>query len=89
MYRPDSDYKIFDQKVWWSDSWNAMDYGRDFDFAQTFSENFCLLSLDVPRMSLNIVQNENSDYVSFAGYNKNCYLIYTADQNEDCMYGSY
>jgi hypothetical protein len=89
LYAPDSKYKAYETSAWWGDSWDAQDYGREFDFNQPFFPQFQALQLAVPRMSLNTMNNENSDFTSFAGFNKNCYLIHTADQNEDCYYGVY
>lgn len=32
IYRPDCGYKVYDQKIRWSDARNASDYAMDFDF---------------------------------------------------------
>lgn len=89
IYSPDKPYKIYDQKIRNSDARDPMDYGRDFDLSKTFTENFRDIIKSIPRTALNSLENEWSEYVSFAWWNKNCYLIYTADQNEDCIYWSY
>ncbi len=89
LYAPDSTSQVYETSLWWSDQWDALDYGRDFDFSRPFFSQFQELLRAVPRMSLNTMQNENSDFTSFAGYNKNCYLIHTADENQDCYYGVY
>jgi len=28
MYSPDKPFKVYDQTEWWSDRWNALDYGK-------------------------------------------------------------
>lgn len=38
IYSPDKPYTIYDQKVWWGDDWNPLEYGRDFDFERPFFE---------------------------------------------------
>jgi len=38
IYRPDAPMPIYKPSVWRGDSWDAMDYGQDFDFSKTFSE---------------------------------------------------
>jgi hypothetical protein len=86
MYSPENSLKIYDQKIWWSDDWDAMEYGRDYDFTKPFFEQYKELQKVVPRMSLNNIQPENSDYANLAFGNKNCYLVFTADYNEDCAY---
>lgn len=86
MYSSDCPCVIYDQEVWWGDEWNPMDYGRDFDFSKPFFEQFAELQKVVPRMSLNNIDPENSEYCNLALGNKNCYLVYTADYNENSAY---
>lgn len=89
MYSTDKPYKIYDQHVWWSDNWDPLDYGREFDFSKPFFEQFKELQAEVPRMSLNNINAENSDYCNLALDDKNCYLVFTADKNEDSAYGRF
>ena len=89
MYKPDNGYKVYDQKIWYGDAWNAMDYAVDFDFAKTFTEQFKLLSLDVPRPSMYNYFAENSDYCNCTNYQKDCYLTSASSRNEKCMYSAY
>jgi hypothetical protein len=54
IYSPDKFYKVYDQKFWWSDAWDPMDYGRDFDFDKRFGGQFGEFMIDVPRsLSIN------------------------------------
>lgn len=85
---PDKPYKVFSFDEWWGDDWNAMDYGRDFDFNRPFFDQFHELMMDVPKMCLNQWQCENSDYVCFSDFCKNCYLISAASNCEDCLYSN-
>jgi hypothetical protein len=52
MYSPDKLYKVYSQDEWWSDKWNALDYGMDFDFSKKFFEQFSELMKKVPNLSL-------------------------------------
>jgi hypothetical protein len=88
IYAPDSPYIVYDNEYWYGDKWDAMDYGRDFDFNRPFFEQFKELQLAVPRSPLINVQSENSDYCNMCVGNKNCYLIFGGDFNEDCLYGT-
>ncbi|MFA5917624.1 MAG: hypothetical protein WC850_05325 [Candidatus Gracilibacteria bacterium] len=87
MYSPDKKYKVYSQEKWWSDSWNALDYGKEFDFSKRFFEQFEELYKEVPLVSLttDYTKDENSAYTNFAGSNKNCYLIFDSDFNRDCI----
>lgn len=86
IYAPGSPYKVYSQEAWWGDGWDPRDYGRDFDFNRGFFEQFNELSLAVPRLSLMNVKAENSEYCNITNSNKNCYLVFGGDFNEDCLY---
>lgn len=87
IYSPETNYKVFSVAEWFSDDWNPMDYGRDFDFNKPFFEQFHALQLDVPRACLVGETNENCDYATSLGDCKNCYLINCSEYDEDCWYG--
>ena len=89
-YHPDHTFPVYAPDVWWSDQWNAMDYGQAFDFSNPFFEQFSNLLNRVPHQGQFIVGGtvENSDYVNCAGYLKDCYLVAETDYNEKCYYGN-
>lgn len=35
-------FPIYKNEIWWSDKWNALDFGRDFDFSRGFFEQFAV-----------------------------------------------
>lgn len=86
LYSPDSPYKVYSQEAWWGDSWDAREYGRDFDFNRPFFDQFRELQIAVPRIALLNIKAENSEYCNITTSNKNCYLVFGGDFNEDCMY---
>lgn len=87
-YPPDSPYKVYDQKYWYSDAYDGCNYAKEFDFNHPFFEQFHELSRAVPRPALytDFLHDENSKYTNYAGRNKNCYLIFDSDENWDCYY---
>lgn len=87
IYSPDKPFKVYENSVWWSDQWDPLSYGRDFDFNRPFFEQFAELQRDAPRLSMIQSQNENSDYTNCVSHLKNCYLLFSADFNQDCAYG--
>lgn len=89
MYSADKPYKVYDQDEWWSDQWDALEYGREFDFSKTFMEQFDTLSRDVPHVSLYATNAENSYYTNHTLNMKNCYLIGGGGNSEDCLYGRF
>jgi len=88
IYSPDSPFPVCSSEVWWSDSFNGLDYGMEYDFSRTFFDQFGELMRKVPRLSLQVVNNDNSDYINLSGHCKNCYLLFAADYCQDCYYGS-
>jgi hypothetical protein len=88
-YHPDSPLKVFSQPFWWSDEFDATEYGRDFDFNRPFFEQWYELAKVVPRPNLHtgFQFDENSSYTNYAGHDKNCYMIFDSDYNWDCYYG--
>ena len=86
MYPKDSEFTVYSQEAWWSDDWDAKDYGKEYDFSRPFFQQFAELQKIVPRMSVMNKHAENSDYCNLTTNNKNCYLVFGGDFNEDCMY---
>ena len=89
MYPPDSPFKIYKQDIWWGDSWNALEYGREFDFNRPFFEQFRELQLQVPRLALVNKNGQNSQYTNHSSDNKNCYLSAVTFDSEDIYYSDW
>jgi hypothetical protein len=86
---PDKPYPVYCRECWWSDKWDSMQYGRDYDFSRPFFEQYKELLFSVPHVSLfngNIV---NSDWVNQETDDKNCYLNVGGHYNEDSGYNTY
>jgi hypothetical protein len=86
IYSPDKIHKVYDQKFWWSDEWNPMDYGMEFDFERSFGEQFRKLNFDIPKANLHNFDNENSNFVNETINCKSCYLLISAVNNEYSYY---
>lgn len=85
-----SKFPVYANEEWWSDKWDAKSFGRDYNFNKPFFEQFFALQALVPRLTLIQQQPmENSVYCNAASRCKNCYLIFSANQNEDCYYASW
>lgn len=88
IYSEDKPYQIYHSDYWYSDKWDALDFGQEFDFNRPFFDQFKELQLKVPRLALSNIKGENSDYCNMTYGNKNCYLIFGGDYNHDCMFGT-
>ena len=89
IYSPDKPFPVYSQKAFWGDDWDALDFGRDFDFSRPFFDQFSELINVTPRLAIVNKQAENSDYCNFSCNNKNCYLTFGCHYEEDCYYGRY
>jgi hypothetical protein len=89
LYSPDKNLKVYDQKIWNGDDWDPMDYGRDYDFSRPFFTQLKELMQDVPWPALTNLDAVNSDYCNFSKGNKDCYLIFGGDFNENAEYSTF
>ncbi len=90
VYSPDKSYKVYCNPCWWSDKWDALEYGIDYDPSRNFFEQFKDLRAKVPYMALVVDYPTlvNSDYINHAGNAKDCYLIFNTDFCENVHYSS-
>jgi len=91
VFSPENKINIYCNSCWWSDKWDAIDYGRDYDFSKSFFEQFDSLLEVVPWPALHRVESSmvNSDYCSVTSYLKNCYLVFNSDYDKDSAYSVY
>jgi len=85
IYNSDSSYKVYHQKIWYSDKWNPMDYGRDYNFKRPFFEQFNQLMKEIPWAHNMGTGSVNSDYCAGTFFCKNCYLS-IGNTLENCLY---
>ncbi len=52
MYSPNKPYTVWCHDCWFSDDWDARDYGRPYDSSRSFFEQFKALWNEVPKVSL-------------------------------------
>ena len=88
VFSPDKPFKAYNVRDWYSDKWDPMEYGRDFDFNRPFFEQFKELMVDVPQVALAILgDNVNSDFTNDNYKLKDCYLVFDGEQAESCYFG--
>ena len=86
MYASDSAYKVYCSKCWYSDKWDPLEYGKEYDFSVSFLEQCKKLLSEVPRLALVQENVVNSPWVNYERNDKNCYLCVGGEESEDCMY---
>lgn len=86
VYSSDKSLIVFDQKYWWSDENDPLIFGMDYDFSTPFFIQFSRLFERVPLPNLSNMNAINSNYTNVTIDSKNCHLIFSSTQNEDCSY---
>lgn len=86
MYDPLIPRLVYHAEEFWSDHWDPLSYGVDFDFSKTFFEQVADLTDRVPRLHNFVFLNENCEYINGAANCRNCYLSFNMDYCEDCYY---
>ena len=90
IFAPDSSQKrVYDHAAWWGDGWDPRDYGREIDWTRPFLTQVKELWQEVPDVALMNINPTNSEYCNITEGNKNCYLVFGGDFNEDTVYSTY
>lgn len=80
-------FPVYDNEYWWSDAWDAKSYGREFDFSRPFFEQFREMWEQVPKMArIQQGTTENSTFTNAVSNLRNCYLVFSTNGAEDCLY---
>ncbi len=87
MYDADAPFPVYESSYWWTDSWSALDYGREINFNRPFFVQYKELANQVPHFNLSHVRTENCTYSNMVIDAKNCYLVFGCVRDEDCLYG--
>lgn len=77
---------IYHLDDWWSDNWDPLDYGKEYDFSRSFFEQYRELLYSVPWPAKSTLNMVNSEYCEQAGGLKNCYLYFNGNDSENCAY---
>lgn len=86
IFEPNAPYKVCDKDHWYSDKFDAKEYGRAYDDTASFFEQFHQLALDVPMPSLRVELAENCDYNNDLRDCQNCYLCARTHESQNLMY---
>jgi hypothetical protein len=86
LYPVSSPYPIYCHTCWWSDDWDPKSFAQDYDPSRSFLEQFAEMRLQVPRTQLLVINSVRSEYTNNAADNKDCYLIFAGEENEDSAY---
>ena len=86
MYQAGAPFPVYCRSCWYSDKWDPLQYGKEYDFSRPFFSQFQELQDVVPRVSLQVDRCIDCDYVNQAADDKNCYLVFSTTNTEDSVY---
>ena len=86
IYSQDKPFKVYDQKYWWGDAWDAAKYAMKYDFSKPFFEQFYKFQKRVPRLAIYNINSVNSEYTNQAIDNRDCYLGISIKECENTFY---
>lgn len=86
IYSSDKPFTVYDRERWWSDDWDPLAYGKEYDFSKPFFVQFRELLERVPLESLFNKNAVSSPYCNHCEDMKNCYLSFASIWNENVSY---
>ncbi len=91
LFPENSEVPVYSPKAWWSDNWDAISYGQDYDFSKPFFKQFGELLRKVPQFSLQSQYTTliRTEYVNMGTYNKDCYLVFNTSYSEESSYTTF
>lgn len=87
IFPPTVKFPIYTPDYWWTDHWDPISFGRNYDFNVSFFEQFFELFNAVPKAAVNAPLSENCDYTNQSQRSKDCFMMFCSDSCRDCMYG--
>ncbi len=88
VYSTDAVFPVYCRECWWGDNWDAISYGREYDFTKPFFEQLKELFNLVPHLALWQRNSINSDYSNMVGESKNVYLSASVVENSENVFYS-
>jgi len=91
LFPENAEVPVYSPKAWWSDKWDATDYGQEYDFSKPFFEQFGKLLRRVPQFAL---QNQyttlvRTEYVNMGTNLKDCYMVFNTSYSEESGYTTF
>ncbi len=87
IFSAEKPFPVYSIAEWWSDTWDAVSYGRPFDFSKPFFPQFEDLHNVVPKIANFNEESENTDYSTNVGREtKNVYYCLRVYRSQDIYY---
>jgi len=79
-------YPIYTSHEWFSDKWEALDYGMNYNSNESFFSQLQKLQEQIPHPHQNGANNINCEYCDDVWNSKNCYLSRSMEECENLLY---
>lgn len=86
IYPKNVPFPVYCNECWYSDKWNPLSYGKEYDFSKSFFEQNRALRLVVPRTATIGRNNIDSTFVNIGAENKRGYFLIESSTSEDSAY---
>ncbi len=86
MYASSKPFKVYCQPCWWSDQWDASEYGRDYDSNRPVFEQLAELQKVVPRIAMLGKNSIRSEFTNHSLDNKDCFMGASLVDCQNVMY---
>ena len=80
-------YPVYKSHEWWSDDWDPLSFGQDYDSSRSFFDQLKELQEKVPRPHQFGKNNTNCDWCDDVWESRNCYLSRAVFKCENLNYG--
>lgn len=87
-FSPESGVTVYERNHWWTDEWDPLSYGMEYDPSKPFFPQFRALLEKVPMPALFNAKSVNSEYTNHGGEFKNVYLSFASWACENVSYSA-
>src|SRR6185369_181286 len=87
-FHPRAGIAVYDRDYWWSDAWDALSFGMEYDFSAPFFAQFRALLEKVPMPAVFNARTTNTFYSNYAGEYKDGYMVSASWEGENVAYAS-
>ncbi|MDP3762500.1 MAG: hypothetical protein Q8Q97_00310, partial [bacterium] len=90
LYSPRLNWKVYDNNFWWSDKWEPMSFGQNYDLSMPFFNQFQEFYKNFPLIQTNRdPKSIGSEYTAYGLELKDCYYVFGGIKAENVIYGNW
>ncbi|OGF51404.1 hypothetical protein A3I27_00195 [Candidatus Giovannonibacteria bacterium RIFCSPLOWO2_02_FULL_43_11b] len=83
-------WKVYDNHYWWSEDWDPMSFGSNYDLGKSFFNQFHVFNRKLPLTQSNRdPKSIGSEYTAYGVELKDCYYVFGGTRSENILYGNW